>query len=81
MSRLFAGPSMIDDQFFYGAPWVIGLKRLSLTDPLTLTVLPLRRDAPVYIDDAVKAALPTEAQTAQVTSVSVTPQYRLNLNF
>lgn len=83
VARLFFGPTMLDDEYFYGAAWTIGLKRFSqeIKTPLTLTVLPLRKDAPIYIDDAVRAEMPSDDQVAQVTSVKLVPQYKLILTF
>jgi hypothetical protein len=83
VARLFSGATMLDDEYFYGPAWTIGLKRFAeqIKSPLTLTVLPLRKDAPIYIDDAVRAALPADDQVARVISVKVIPQYRLDLTF
>ncbi|HVZ30326.1 MAG TPA: beta-galactosidase, partial [Asticcacaulis sp.] len=83
IGRLFAGADMIDDDYYFGAPWQIGLKRFKdrLDAPLTVTVMPLRKDAPIYIDDAVRAALPPGDQVAVVKSVKLVPQYALHLRF
>lgn len=83
VARLFSGTEMIDDEYFYGPAWTVGLKRFTqeIKSPLTLTVMPLRKDAPIYIDDAVKAALPSDDQVAKVTSIKVVPQYELKLTF
>ena len=77
VGRLFAGATMIDDQFWYGPDWVIGLRGRDLGAPLTLAVLPLRADAPVYIDSAYR---PKADQVAKVQSVTVVPEYGLSLN-
>jgi hypothetical protein len=80
VGRLFASVTMLDDHFLDGSVWEIGLKRFATQTrtPLTLTVLPLRADAPIYLDGGV-AAMVTGEQTAEVTSVEVVPQYRLHL--
>lgn len=79
VARLFSGTKLIDDEFFYGPTWTIGLKRFEplLSSPLTLTIMPLRKDAPIYIDDAVRAGLPQTDQVAQVKSVRIVPQYHV----
>jgi beta-galactosidase len=46
-----------------------------------LTVLPLRKDAAIYIDDTVRASLPIADQVADVNSVTVVPQYALSLRY
>jgi beta-galactosidase len=83
IARLFAGPEMLDDDYYFGALWTIGLKRFraKLHDPLTLTVLPLRKDAPIYLDDAVRAKLPATDQVATIKSVKIVPQYTLRINY
>lgn len=79
VGRLFIGPDMVDDQFWYGPDWSIGLKRMGVTKPFTLTVLPMRTDAPVYIDAAYRPAASDGAQVADVQSVTLVPQYELKL--
>ena len=49
-----------------------------LDQPLTLTVLPLRKDTPVYLDNGVDSMV-TGDQTAEVLQVKAVPQYRLTL--
>lgn len=50
-ARLYAGDILLDDQFYYGAPWEIDLRRFHsfANRSLTLKILPLRRDAPIYL--------------------------------
>lgn len=54
IGRLFAGTTMLDDWYYNGQRWQIGLKPLGLKPgaALKLNVLPLRADAPIYIDAA-----------------------------
>jgi len=82
VARLFAGSEMLDDDYYFGKSWMIGLKRFKseISAPLTLTILPLRKDAPIYLDEAVKATLPTTDQVVVVKSVKLIPQYVLKLN-
>lgn len=81
VGRLFADGWLMDDHFFSGRTWEVGLKRFTgrLNQPLTLTVLPLRKDTPIYLDDGV-AAMVTGDQTAELLDVKAVPQYRLTLN-
>ena len=53
-ARLYAGEQLIDDQFYYGPPWEIGLSRFQHLrgQPFTLRILPLRKDAPIYLPKA-----------------------------
>ena len=78
VARLFAGSSMLDDHFYTGVPWRIGLKRFAaeIEKPLAMTVLPLRKDAPIFFEDGMK---PADDQVARIASVTVTPEYRFRL--
>jgi hypothetical protein len=80
VARLFSGVTMLDDRFLDGSTWEIGLGRFSAEakQPLTLTVLPLRKDAPIYLDAGV-AAMVDGDQTAEIQDVSVAPEYHLHL--
>ena len=81
IARLFSGMTMMDDHFLDGSVWEIGLKRFSseVKSPLILTVLPLRSDAPIYLDGGV-AGMVSGSQTAEVLEASVVPQYRLHVD-
>ena len=79
IGRLFAGTSFIDDDFYNGLPWHIGLKQLPsvLSAPLTLTVLPLRDDARVYIDETYRPKASDGGQTAVLKEVKLIPEFEL----
>jgi beta-galactosidase len=81
VARLFSGVTMLDDQFLNGNAWEIGLKYVAdaLGTPMTLTILPLRKDAPIYLDQGVDQMVEGKDQLAQVDSVTVVPQYRLDI--
>ena len=51
-ARAFLGDQLIDDDFYHGQPWEIGLSRFQPAvsqEPITLRFLPLRADAPIYL--------------------------------
>lgn len=81
VGRVFSGVRMLDDHYFDGQPWEVGLKRFSgaLAAPLTLTVLPLRADAPIYIEHRPEIA--AGGQVADVVKVTAVPEYRLRVSF
>ncbi|MFT7722993.1 MAG: beta-galactosidase [Roseateles sp.] len=69
IGRLFAGTRMLDDWYYNGQRWQIGLKQFALPpgQRLELAVLPLRADAPVYIDAAHRPAFAAgQAQVAML---------------
>lgn len=81
VGRLFAETAMIDDNYYNGTTWRIGLKRFrdQIARPLTLTVLPLRDDAPIYIEERFRPPASAAGQTAAVSGVRVVPEYELRL--
>ncbi|UDF02348.1 beta-galactosidase [Asticcacaulis sp. AND118] len=80
VARLFSGPEMLDDEYFIGKTWRIGLKRYAdkLAKPLTLSIMPLREDSKVYFDASVKPAF-ENGQVARVYKIELTPEYELTL--
>jgi hypothetical protein len=82
IGRLFAGTALIDDSFYNGLDWNVGLKELraNLSAPLTLTVLPLRDDAKIYIDGKYRPHDSTGGQTAELKSVRVIPEFELSIS-
>jgi len=77
IGRLFDGTRLLDDWYFNGQAWQLGLRRVaaSLHGPLTLTVMPLRADAPVYIDRAHRPDFASAQQLAQLRGVTLKPVY------
>jgi hypothetical protein len=81
-ARLFAGVTLVDDRYYDGRPWNVALARFKsrLGSPLTVSILPLRGDAPVYLDSS--AARPSRgAQTAQMLRLALEPSYSLMVEF
>jgi hypothetical protein len=81
VGRLFSGVRMLDDWYYSGYAWQYGLRRTgaSLDGPLTVTVVPLRADAPIYIDKEARPDFGGKAQLAELRKVSVTPIYLLKV--
>ena len=81
IGRLFSGTQMLDDWYYNGQTWQIGLKRIAsalntpLNTPLNLSVMPLRADAPIYIDKAHRPDFGGKAQLAQLRGVTLRPVY------
>jgi hypothetical protein len=79
IGRLFAGSQLVDDWYYFGQPWQLGLKGLSAElrrQPLQLSVLPLRADAPIYLPPGVRPEFAGQAQLAAVRSVRLRPVYQ-----
>ncbi|MBM0105005.1 beta-galactosidase [Steroidobacter sp. S1-65] len=82
VGRLFAGTTLIDDNYYNGITWRVGLKRFheEIRKPLTLTVLPLRDDAPIYIEHRARSSSALDGQLAEVVRARVVPEYELRLD-
>ncbi len=81
VGRLFSGVELLDDDFYAGGGWEVALKRFAdrLNAPLTLTVLPLRADAPIYLEEGARPNTFHDGQVAEVLDVKIEPEYRLHL--
>lgn len=79
VARLFSGNVLIDDHFYTGIPWEIGLKRFAgeIKRPLTVSILPVRQDAPIYFEDGMRPS--GDAQIARISRLEVVPEYELKL--
>jgi hypothetical protein len=81
VARLYAGGELLDDNFFNGTTWTVGLRRYAAQlarGPLELRVLPLRSDAPVFIPAAYRPrSFPPSGQVAEVQSIDAVPEYEL----
>jgi beta-galactosidase len=78
VARLYAGDRLITDSFYNGAPWEIGLSSLTpeeLAHGLELKILPLRKDAPIYLPAGVRAALPKSSDVLNLKDVRIVPEY------
>ena len=79
--RLFSGTELIDDAYYNGLDWEVGLKRYAgrLDQAFTLTLLPLRQDAPIYLEPDAVPKFPAASQLAELDSVQLIPEYALQL--
>jgi beta-galactosidase len=75
IARAYLGNRLIADDFYNGRPWEIGLRRFLpqvLEDGLTLKVLPLHPQAPIYIQPEFKA----DPSTELIRNIRLVPEYR-----
>ncbi|WP_353440640.1 beta-galactosidase [Sphingomonas faeni] len=83
IGRLFIGSELIDDRYYDGRTWTVNLRRFGdrLAKPLTLSILPLRGDAPIYLDAALKPKIAADEQVAKLSAVRLETDYGLDLRF
>ena len=82
IGRLFDGTRLLDDWYFNGQRWQIGLRQFSLKPGarLDLSVLPLRADAPIYIDAAHRPAFASgQGQVAELRGARLLPIRRVSI--
>jgi len=85
IGRLFSGVELIDDWYYSGYGWQVGLRQYATklaTQPastLTLSVLPLRADAPIYLPKESRPDFKGAAQIADLHQVRLIPVYQLSI--
>lgn len=84
VARLYSGDKLLADNFFNGRPWTVGLRRFLASDngagaKLTLSILPLRKDAPVYFELPDPIHFPSAGQVGRLGEVRLIPEYELQL--
>ena len=81
VARLFDGTRMVDDWYYNGQRWQFDLGNLPAKrqGPLTLTVLPLRADAPIYLPREHRPDFGGKPQVAELKAVKVVPVYRVEI--
>jgi beta-galactosidase len=80
--RLAAGSRLLSDDFYNGAPWRVSYRNLvadGLRKSLLLSILPLRQDAPIYLEDGRLPAFPASGQVSELQRVEAIPRYRLTV--
>jgi hypothetical protein len=78
IGRISSQTALLDDNFYNGLPWEIGLARFGLTtaaSQLTLRILPMPQVAPIYLDAKAKARLDRGGTTANVAQARLIPEY------
>ena len=78
IARISSHGRLLDDDFYNGEPWSIGLRRFAGTirgGPLELSILPLRRDAPIYIEDRFRPSFGEQPQIDKLLGVRLVPEY------
>ncbi len=83
VGRLYAGPRVLDDDFYKGTTWEIGLKRFAAEafgKNLELNIMPLRKDAPIYLPASAWPPFPRSGEIADVFGVHAVPEYEVQVD-
>jgi hypothetical protein len=80
VGRLSSKGHMLDDNFFDGRPWDVGLKRFlpgSFDAHLQLTILPFLHTDHIYLDAQAWRRLEGKAKIASVSGLELRPEYEV----
>jgi beta-galactosidase len=83
VARLSAEHELLTDDFYNGHPWFVGLSRFlhpGSASTFELSILPLRKDAPVYFELPKPVIFPENDQADRLNSVKLVPEYQLILS-
>ena len=83
VARLYAGSDLLTDNFYNGQAWSIGLCRFlgaNAANSLTLSILPLRQDAPVYFELPAPPLFSSNGQIDKLEELRLVPEYQLVLS-
>lgn len=78
IGRAYLGDRLVDDDFYFGRPWEIGLSRFApevLEKGLTVKVLPLRRDAPIYLPKDRWPEFGADGQAGDIRGITASAEY------
>ncbi len=81
--RLYEGNRLLDDNFFNGTTWEVGLKRFGpgvWGKGVELSILPLRKDAPIYIPRTMRPSFKNASQLDELKLVTLSPEYEVTLS-
>ena len=84
VARVYADGRLVTDDFYNGAPWQIALGRIRVAgaDPtLELQILPMRKDAPIYLPASGRISFPASGQVAELKEVEVVLEYQAVAQF
>jgi beta-galactosidase len=80
VARLQSASHLLTDDFFNGLPWTIGLRRFleaHAAGDLTLEILPLRKDAPIFLEEKYRPTFTGQDQLVRLDKITLIPQYEL----
>jgi hypothetical protein len=78
IGRLESDGTLLDDNFYKGVPWQIGLRRFgpeTLNHPLTLELLPMPAVAPIYLDQHARDLIKRARPNPDILHVKIVPVY------
>lgn len=85
VAMAFMKGQLVQDDFYYGEPWLIGLKRYDAelkSEPMTFYFRPIKEDVP-YLGDLRRESVPdfSKGSVVEIKDVSVIPEYKFSISF
>ena len=82
VARVTLNGKLITDDFYNGNALDVGLRRHApdiLKGDLRIAILPLRKDAPIYMAGSARPNFGSESSIATLESIEIIPRYQLQL--
>ncbi len=82
VARISLNGKLLTDDFYNGNVWEIGLRRHApeiLTGDLRIAILPLQKDAPIYLAAEAKPNFGQRAAIAELSRIEIVPRYTVTL--
>jgi beta-galactosidase len=82
VARFSSAGYLLDDNFFNGLPWMLGLQRFNQkieAGDLELSILPLRKDAPIFMEARYWPTFRNTNQLVDLKSATLIPQYNFRV--
>jgi beta-galactosidase len=79
IARLYADGKLINDDFYKGTPFEVGIQGTNQMDEnpkLELRILPMRKDEPIYLPPGSQLTFPPSGQVARLKEVVAIPEYQ-----
>jgi len=81
-ARAYVGNKFVDDDFYFGKPWEIGLERFApdvLTKGLTIKIIPMRKDSPAILDPGITPQFDANGQALEMRDVEAEVEYQATI--
>jgi beta-galactosidase len=82
VARAYSGDKLLTDDFYNGAPFDVGVNRFAAEiakNGVKLKILPLRKDAPIYMLDSSRPDFAAQQSVAAVNKIEVVEEHTVEL--
>ena len=82
VARVTLNGKLLTDDFYNGNPFEVGLRRYApeiLTGDLRVEILPLRKDAPIYLAKEARPDFGGKQSVVSLNRVEIVPRYQITL--